>query len=74
MIVNLLNRRAALRELDIGQRILWAVVSGSVSSEMRMIADAAAKIGVSISQQQMITVSPKADQMPFQIIVIERVL
>ncbi len=73
-VINLMNRRAALRALEIGQCILWAVTSETVTDEMRLMADAAAKTGVRISQQHMIAVNPKGGEVPRMAIMIERVL
>lgn len=72
-LINLTNRRELMRQLMPGQSVLWAVTAPTVTAEMRMLTDAAAKTGVRITQQQMITVSPKADEMPLQTILIARV-
>ena len=73
-IINLMNRRAALREMEVGQVILWSVTAETVTLEMKMMADAAYKVGVKITQQFMLTVSPSGDQLPLKSILIERVL
>ena len=73
-VINLMNRRAALREMEVGQVILWSVTAETVTLEMKMMADAAYKVGVKITQQFMLTVSPSGDQLPLKSILIERIL
>lgn len=73
-IKNLMNRRAALRELEIGESILWAVTASSVTLEMRMFTDAAAKVGIQITQKHMLAVNPKGDELPQMAMIIERTL
>lgn len=74
MIKNLANRRAALRALDVGEKILWAVIAENTTAEQRLMSDAAAKIGVSITQQQMLAINPKGGEVPMMAILIERTL
>ena len=74
MIQNLTNRRDALRALDIGQSVIWAVVAPSPTAEQRLFSDAAAKVGVSITQQVILGVNPKGDEAPLKLILIERTL